>query len=589
VFEDEHSDYNWDNKWYSAVERGDSVWTLEIAIPFKTLRYKSGLQTWGINFIRQNRSANTTSSWYPIPVNFSITNLAYAGDLIWDVPPEGGKLNYSLIPSATFTTNKDHTTEEAKWQTDFTPSLDFKVNFGASLNLDGTINPDFSQIEVDQRQLNIGRFEISLPERRQFFLENSDLFANFGNGAVRPFFSRRIGLIRGENNVFEPVPILGGLRLSGKLSESSRIGAMTVQSDDATVRDLVNDTIRQVRGRNYSVGTFQQQILERSTISALFINTQEVKDVFDFEPDTYNRLYGSQFDWVSKDSKWNSSAFVFLSERPDKSSVTYGGELNYGSTHFGAGAQFYHIDDDFNPDTGFVPRTGINQINFGPFYTFRPEKEKINFIDVFFDNSHTFSKDFRLLDTNIFTGTFMSFSNTSNFLLAANPRYTVLLNDFDPSLSGATPLPSGSVHFYTSGRIRYRTDQRKFLSGSVELDYGQYFNGTKLTSTNTLNVRWQPYLQFGLDLIYNKINLPDPFGDNDIFLIRPEARVSFSENIFLTYISQYSSLQETIGSNIRLQWRFKPASDIFLVYTDNYSDEFNALQRGFSVKVIYWF
>jgi hypothetical protein len=104
-----------------------------------------------------------------------------------------------------------------------------------------------------------------------------------------------------------------------------------------------------------------------------------------------------------------------------------------------------------------------------------------------------------------------------------------------------------------------------------------------------LNVRWQPYLQFGLDLIYNKINLPDPFGDNDIFLIRPEARVSFSENIFLTYISQYSSLQETIGSNIRLQWRFKPASDIFLVYTDNYSDEFNALQRGFSVKVIYWF
>ena len=589
VFDEEHSDYNWDNKWYSAVERGENVWTLEMAIPFKTLRYKSGLKAWGINFIRQNRSANTTSSWYPIPINFSIINLAYTGDLIWDNSPIGGKVNYSLIPSATFTTNKDHTVQESVWQSDFTPSLDFKVNFGTSLNLDGTINPDFSQIEVDQRQLNIGRFEIGLPERRQFFLENSDLFANFGNNAVRPFFSRRIGLIRGENEVFQPVPILGGLRLSGKLSEKSRIGAMTVQTDDAVIQDIVNDTIRNVNGRNYTVGTFQQQILERSTISALLINTQEVEGVFDFVPNTHNRVYGGQFDWVSKDSKWNSSAFVFNSENPDNTSISYGGELNYGSTHFGFGTQFYHIDESFNPVTGFVPRSGINQINFGPFYTFRPEKEKINFIDVFFDNSHTFSNDFKLLDSFVFTGTFISLANTSNFLLALNPRYTELLNDFDPSFSGADPLPAGSVHFYTSGRIRYRTDQRKFLSGSIELDYGQYFNGTKLTSTNTLTLRWQPYLQFSVDMIYNKINLPDPFGDNDIFLVRPEGRVSFSENIFLSYISQYSSLLKTIGSNLRLQWRFRPASDIFLVYTDNYSDEFNVLQRGFSVKMIYWF
>jgi hypothetical protein len=122
----------------------------------------------------------------------------------------------------------------------------------------------------------------------------------------------------------------------------------------------------------------------------------------------------------------------------------------------------------------------------------------------------------------------------------------------------------------------------------MELDYGQYFNGTKLTTTNTLNLRWQPHLFLKLDFIYNHINLPDPYGDNEIFLLRPEARISFSKNLFFTYITQYSSLLKTIGSNFRLQWRFKPASDIYVVYTDNYSDEFNILQRGFSIKVIYW-
>lgn len=588
IFDEEHSDYNWDNKWYSGVKIEENFWTLEIAIPFRTLRYNSGMESWGINFIRNNRSSNSTSSWYPIPVNFSIINLAYTGTLHWDNPPEGSQFRYSLIPSSTFTTNKDHTIAQNEWNTDFTPSLDFKVNFGTSLNLDGTINPDFSQIEVDQRQLNIGRFELSLPERRQFFIENSDLFAKFGNNSVRPFFSRRIGLIRTQNEVFEPVPILGGMRLSGKLGKNARIGAMTVQTDEDSFFDTENDSLVQLAGKNYIVGTYQQQLLERSTISALFINTHEVDGLFDFRANTFNHVYGAQFDWVSKNSRWNSSSFFFESGKPDNSAISFGMELNYGDPHFGFGTQFFHIDEGFNPDTGFVPRTGINQLNVGPFYTFRPENVKINFIDVFFDNSHTFSKDIKLLDSNIFTGTFFSFANTSNFLLAANPRYTELLGDFDPSFSGAEPLKAGSVHFYTSVRTRYRTDQRKVLSGSMEIDFGQYFNGTKFTSTNTFTVRWQPYFQFGLDLIYNAINLPEPYGDNDIFLIRPEARISFSENLFLTYISQYSSLLRSIGSNVRIQWRFKPASDIYLVYTDNYSDAFNILHRGFSIKAIYW-
>jgi len=197
---------NWDIKWRSAVRNYEDRWTAEFAIPFRSLRYNEGTGEWGINFSRLDLKTNEKSSWAPMPRNIQTANLGYAGTLAWDEPLGKAGIRYSLIPylSAKVTQDNEAGTSSSKG----TGGMDAKVILSTSMNLDVTINPDYSQVEVDQQQLNLDRFELFFPEKRKFFLENSDLFANLGEESLRPFFSRRIGL---------DAPVLAGARLSGNI------------------------------------------------------------------------------------------------------------------------------------------------------------------------------------------------------------------------------------------------------------------------------------------------------------------------------------------------------------------------------------
>ena len=203
-------DLNWDSKWKSEVTRDDEKWVFEMALPFKSIRYKDGVKEWGINFSRLHLTSSEKSSWTPIPRQFSTSSLAYTGVLVWDEAPPTPRFNFSLIPYAL-----GQTTYDLDENTDYETKVggDVKISLSSSLNLDLTINPDFSQVEVDRQITNLDRFELFFPERRQFFLENADLFAGFGYETIRPFFSRRIGL---------NIPIDAGLRLSGNLGEKCR-------------------------------------------------------------------------------------------------------------------------------------------------------------------------------------------------------------------------------------------------------------------------------------------------------------------------------------------------------------------------------
>ena len=180
-------DLNWDTKLISEVTFDKDKWICEISIPLKSIRYKEGVSEWGINFGRLDLKANEKSSWAPVPRQFPSVSLAYTGVLVWDEPPPKQGKNISVIPYSLLNKNQD------KENTNKIGG-DFKMNFSSSLNLDLTINPDFSQVEIDQQITDLDRFELFYPEKRQFFLENADLFANFGYKTIRPFFSRRIGL-----------------------------------------------------------------------------------------------------------------------------------------------------------------------------------------------------------------------------------------------------------------------------------------------------------------------------------------------------------------------------------------------------------
>ena len=172
-------DLNWDNKWFSTVSQSDESWQLEIAIPFKTLRYKEGRDEWNINFIRSDNGSNETHVWSPVPVQFDGFDLGYTGKLQWDAPPKKQRTNIAIIP---YLAGQSETVEPADADLSGGVGLDAKIALTSNLNLDVAINPDFSQVEVDQQVTNLTRFNIFFPERRTFFLENADIFANFGNG-----------------------------------------------------------------------------------------------------------------------------------------------------------------------------------------------------------------------------------------------------------------------------------------------------------------------------------------------------------------------------------------------------------------------
>ena len=163
-----------------------------MAIPFKTLRFDTGNKTWGVNFFRNDLQANEYHSWTAVPVNFSATNLGFTGSLNWDKEPIKTGTNVSLIPYTRTSQFKDKEISPAQSDSKLDAGLDAKIALTSSLNLDLTINPDFSQVDVDVQQTNLTRFNLNFPERRPFFLENNDLFTGFGVPPAQPIFTRRM-------------------------------------------------------------------------------------------------------------------------------------------------------------------------------------------------------------------------------------------------------------------------------------------------------------------------------------------------------------------------------------------------------------
>src|SRR5687768_7758372 len=246
MYEGGKVDLSWDNKWTSVVKKDEDKWVFEASIPFKSIRYKKGITKWGINFSRLDLKTTEKSSWTPVPRQFPTASLAYTGSLVWDQSPPQAGANVSIIPYALGGVSKNYEKNtSASYKKEI--GVDAKIAVTSSLNLDLTINPDFSQVEVDRQVTNLDRFELFFPERRQFFLENGDLFANFGYANIRPFFSRRIGL---------GVPIHAGTRLSGRLNKDWRIGLMDMQT--AKVKETG------LPGQNFAIVSLQRRIFSRS-------------------------------------------------------------------------------------------------------------------------------------------------------------------------------------------------------------------------------------------------------------------------------------------------------------------------------------
>ena len=579
--------YAWDTKWNVATQINENSFIAEIRIPFSSFFYDNSQQFWRFNIYRGNTQINESSTWIKIPQNQLIGNLAFMGKMVFETPLEKGKNPISLIPYLSSAAQNDFIYSTSK--SNISLGGDAKIPIGNALNLDLTFNPDFSQVEVDDQVVNLTRFAISLPEKRQFFTQNDDLFKDFGeNRDVIPFFSRRIGVAQDlDGNTIEN-KIIAGARLSGKLNSNLRLGFLNMLTD--------SDVNNQIASNLNTVFTLRQKVFDRSNISFFLIDRRTIGE-YDFinKQDKKNSVSGVEYNLASPDSKWVGRAFYHKSftEGLEGDDQIVGMRIQRNTLRNRISTGFIHGGEDFRSDLGFFRRTGFMKIT--PEYTYRIYPKNPNVNNYSFTQRGFFvydtSRNYLMTDRVYKTTIRKSFLNSSSLSFEYNNRYVYLTSNFDPTRTpDGTKLPSNIGYRYDDAEFSYRSDQRKRLNFDSKISYGTFYNGKKFTLENEIKWRKQPILNASMTINYNSIVLPNPYPSKNIWLISPKIDFTFTKTLTWITFVQYNSQGENLGINSRMQWRFSPLSDLFLVYNDNYisTDNFSPRNRSFNLKLTYW-
>ncbi len=579
MYEGGKVDLSWDNIWYSKVKKYPDKFIIEIAIPFKTLRYKKGISAWGINLSRNDLKSTEKSSWAPVPRQFPSASLAYTGVLLWDSVPPAPGTNVSLIP---YTLTRAIKTYDQNLATQYKTTVggDAKVSITSSLNLDLTVNPDFSQIEVDKQVIDLSRYELLYPEKRQFFLENGDQFNNFGYTDIRPFFSRRIGL---------GVPIEFGGRLSGKLDKNWRIGAMDMQTGTVDSIGLPQ--------QNFAVLALQRKIFSRSNIGFLWVNKQSIdydpmKDTSHPRYSSYNRTFGLEYNLASPNNFWTGKQLVMKSFTPGVSGHDWvvAGNLQYSGKKWLINGAYQYIGIHYNAEAGYIPRQGY--IRFDPsvsYYFFPNGGSVLSHGPQWFSNFY-YNEKFQPTDNENIVDWLFTFRNKAILTLVGMQDYVKLQAPFDPTNTGIDSLNTGTIHKWYTGGVDFVSKPQSIFTYDFSIRYGGYYaQGNKFYILSDVGFRLQPFVSITMTTSYTQLNLPQPWGNTRFLLIGPRIDITFTNTIYFTAFVQYNEQIKNMNINTRLQWRYKPASDFFLVYTDNYyTSPFAVHNRAVVLKFNYW-
>lgn len=579
----------WDQIWHSATRITTDTWFAEFQIPFKSIRFAEGNNVWKFNLARADFKNNEVSTWVKVPRNFNISVLNFGGELVWPEPPVRKGKNIALIPyvSTVATGKTPYPGGEIFSKNQPRIGFDGKIGLSSSLNLDVTVNPDFAQVDVDVQQLNLTRYNLYFPERRQFFIENSDLFANFGFTQIRPFFSRRIGLGSQTN-----IPIDAGLRLTGKINNKLRIGAMMVQTRGT-------NGFLETGSKNYLVLATQYKVFKASNIGWILVTDQDgSRNIFG---QNRNTISGLEYNLQSKDTRWVGKAFVQKAFYQNSGTETWShaSYLNYRTIHWDIAWNHEYVGKDFRARTGFVPRTenydpvtkqtrNLTYYRLEPwvFRTFYPKKSVINNYSFNLYNSSYLDSMLRPTEVVVSGQAEMMLQNSTEF------RVSLLRNDYNLYLP-FSPLKSPAEYMigkygWYSGTAGFTSNNRKKLNGIVDVYFGNYYSGKRYALAGSLNWRRQPWGVFSLTYRHEDINLGFQ-GHNTYDLLGTKVDISFSTTMYFTCFLQYNTQADNVNVNLRYQWRYKPLSDFFVVYTENYNPQFRSKDRVLALKLVYWF
>jgi hypothetical protein len=569
---------NWDGVWRVRSQITSRGWESEIVIPFRTLRYWThGDGVWGLNFVRNLRRRNEQSFWAAVPRPFLLTQVELAGDL------EGLELkqhrSLQLLPYVLGGFKQDYTRDRDRTDVVHTAGLDLKYTLTPSLTLDATFNTDFAQVEVDEEQINLTRFDVFFPEKRPFFLENSGFFEFGTPREVEPFFSRRIGI--DESGV--EVPIDAGVRLSGKA------GAYQVGFLDMRTRSVDGVT----PANNFAVLRVSREFRNRSSIGFIGVNRQSLTHFEGERP--FNRTFGVDANiGIGRYGNWFSYASKTQSPGLEGSDHAYSSRFDYDDEHHRINLDYIEVGRNYNPEVGFLRRAGFRKPTFGYRYTFRPEGEHLRSIFPHFQWNRWYT-----IETNKKESAFEHYhldtrwQDGSSLGLAWNRNFERLDEPFE--VNPGIFIAPGS-YSYDEMVVNYGTDltARFFAYGNASV--GDFYGGTIRTINMNGGYRYGQNMTWTGSYIRNFIRLPE--GDFNTDLAGLRFNWSFTPKSYLQSFTQYNSRTNQVGVNVRLALLSTSSTGFFVVYNtrvatvdflDPHETERHTLSRALFVKFNYLF
>ena len=541
---------NWDGIWQVDARVSEIGWSAEIAIPFRTLRYPSTeRQTWGINFQRNIRNRNERSYWAPLPRQFNLNRLSLAGAIEGiEVPAQR---NLQLTPYVLG--------EAVRREVDATTTAlgdvgaDLKYSVTPSLTLDVTYNTDFAQVEVDDQQINLDRFNLFFPEKRPFFLENAGLFSVGQPGQLEVFFSRRIGI--GAEGA--QTPIVGGGRLSGKVGNNTNIGFLNMQTESVGANGAPSN--------NFTVARVRQDFVNnRSNVGAMIVNRSSTGSLA--ADGDYNRSYAVDGRWGVGQTV-TFSGFAAETETPNINSDThaYAGVASYDSERYRFRGGFTEVGPNFNPEVGFYARRGHRRLDGNVRTAFRPDNSwGIHELTPHASHYTIFNFDTGQQETQYtHLDSTMEWRNGSRLSTAVNFTKEGVLQPFEI-------FPGVDVHAetyaHTEAQMRFNTNRGAPLSFEIRGVAGGFFGGRRVEVGPQVNMRVGETLNTEFSVTRNDITLPG--GDFVTNLARARVNYSFTTRMFVQALMQYNDRDELWSSNIRFGLLSDANTGLFIVYND---------------------
>jgi hypothetical protein len=577
VVDEGGSNTDWNPVWDVKTGRFEGGWTLEMKFPFKSLRYTSGDdQVWGIQFRRSIRRKNEWTYWTPVPRNMAgpqaLNRVSMFGTVVGlDLPPAGR--NLELKPYALGKMSTDRlTSPPTSNDRDGEVGGDVKYGVTANLTADLTANTDFAQVEIDEQQVNLTRFNLFLPEKREFFLEGRGLFdfarggasasASGGGSNDQPylFYTRRIGLNR--NRI---VPIDVGGRLTGKVGAFG-VGVMNIQTGD--------ESVSRSPSTNFTVVRVKRDILRRSSIGAMFTNRNQSS----VTAGGSNQGFGADvamgfYQNIGLGGYYARTATTRL----DGDTASYQGRFDWSPDRYGLSSEVLHVGKEFNPEVGFLRRTDFTRSFASARFSPRPKSSKLVRKYTSVASYEYYENGAGDVESRQATGRGSIEFNSSDVLnVEANANYDLLLTPFAPAPGRVIPV--GGYH-YNDMSVSYNMGQQRRLSGTISGQFGEYYNGT-IRSISFSSARYAILKQFSVEprVSINHVELPSSAFTTRLYGARSD--YGFSPRMFASALLQYSSVDHTFSSNVRFRWEYRPGSEFFVVWTDEQDTNPLEPQRG---------